>query len=94
MPAPKLDDAAIETNLSALDGWSRKGDKIERKFEFDDFLTAIAFINRIAPLAEEADHHPELFNVYNRVEIELTTHDSGGITQKDFDLAAAIDAVA
>lgn len=94
MPAPKLDDATIEANLSDLNGWARKGDKIERKFEFDDFLAAIAFINRIAPLAEEADHHPELFNVYNRVEIELTTHDSGGITQKDFDLATAIDAVA
>lgn len=89
----KLDDETIQSRLGDLDGWSRDGDKIERKLEFDSFMDAIAFINRIAPLADEADHHPELFNVYNRVELVLTTHDAGGLTAKDFALAAQIDAV-
>ena len=89
----KLDDAAISQRLGALDGWARNGTQIERKLEFDDFMSAIAFINRIAELAEAADHHPELFNVYNRVELVLTTHDAGGLTAKDFDLAEQIDGV-
>jgi 4a-hydroxytetrahydrobiopterin dehydratase len=91
--ADKLSDDAIEKHLTGLDGWSRDGDQIERKLEFDNFLEAIEFINRVAPLAEAADHHPELFNVYNRVEIVLTTHDAGGITGKDFALASRIDNV-
>ena len=89
----KLDDAAIEVGLKTLPLWKRESDTIKRKFEFDTFLNAIAFINRIAPLAESADHHPELFNVYNRVEIVLTTHDADGVTEKDFSLARQIDAV-
>lgn len=88
----KLSDDEITTRLAALDGWSRAGDQIERKLEFDDFLSAIAFINRIAELAEAADHHPEIFNVYNRVELVLTTHDAGGLTARDFALAEKIDA--
>lgn len=91
--ADKLDEAAIERHLDAVPEWSRDGDKIERELEFEDFMAAIDFINRVAPLAEEADHHPELFNVYNQVEIVLTTHDAGGLTQKDFDLAQKIDGV-
>ncbi len=89
----KLTDDAISAALAAAPEWTRNGDQIERKLEFDDFLSAIAFINRIAPLAEAADHHPELFNVYNRVEIVLTTHDASGITEKDFALARRIDEV-
>ncbi|RAL24673.1 4a-hydroxytetrahydrobiopterin dehydratase [Lujinxingia litoralis] len=88
-----LAEATISEGLEALDGWEREGDRIKRELIFDDFLSAIAFINRVAPLAEAADHHPELFNVYNRVELVLTTHDAGGLTAKDFDLAAAIDRV-
>jgi 4a-hydroxytetrahydrobiopterin dehydratase len=89
----KLSDDEIETKLAALDSWSRSGEKIERKLQFDGFLDAVAFINRIAELAEAADHHPEIFNVYNRVELVLTTHDADGLTAKDFALAAQIDAV-
>jgi 4a-hydroxytetrahydrobiopterin dehydratase len=91
--AEKLSDDAISKHLEALENWERNGDQIERKLEFEDFLAAIEFINRVAPLAEAADHHPELFNVYNRVEIVLTTHDAGGITEKDFALASRIDGV-
>ena len=87
----KLSSKDIEAGLERLDGWTRDGDQIERKLEFDGFMEAIAFINRIAELADAADHHPEIFNVYNRVELVLTTHDAGGLTQKDFDLAAKID---
>ena len=89
----KLDDAEIGNRINTLQGWSRNGDQIERKLEFGTFLDAIAFINRIAELAEAADHHPEIFNVYNRVELVLTTHDADGLTAKDFDLATQIDAV-
>ena len=89
----RLSDAQIEARLSELDGWVRNGNAIERKLQFGSFADAIAFINRIAPLADEADHHPEIFNVYNRVELTLTTHDAAGLTAKDFDLAAKIDPV-
>ncbi len=94
MSAEKLSDERIEERLATLDGWDRDGDKIEKHYEFDGFEEAIEFINRIAPLAERANHHPEIFNVYNRVELVLTTHDAGGLTDKDFDLAAQIDEVA
>lgn len=73
--------------------WSGDTNAIKRELEFDDFLAAIAFINALAPHAEELDHHPELFNVYNRVEITLTTHDADGVTPLDFELASRIDAL-
>ncbi len=88
-----LDANTIRTALDDLDGWERDGDVIRREFRFDGFRDAIDFIVRLADLADEADHHPELTNVYNRVTVELTTHDAGGITQKDLDLAAAIQGV-
>ncbi|MGM0555512.1 MAG: 4a-hydroxytetrahydrobiopterin dehydratase [Myxococcota bacterium] len=89
--ADLLNDAEIADRLEALDGWTREDDVIERKFEFSGFMEAIGFINNIAPLADEADHHPEIFNVYNTVDLTLTTHDAGGLTDKDFDLAEQID---
>lgn len=89
-----MTEEEIETALGSLTGWSRTDNKIERKLEFDSFMDAIGFINRIAELADAADHHPEIFNVYNRVELVLTTHDAGGLTQKDFDLASEINHVA
>lgn len=92
--AEKLDDNRIEEMLELIPEWNREGDKIRRSFLFDDFMAAIDFINRIAPLAETADHHPEIFNVYNRVDIDLTTHDADGLTVKDFDLAKKIDRTA
>ena len=92
--AERLDDDQIEARLLEIDeGWEREGDEIKRHLEFDGFKEAIAFINRIAEYAEAKDHHPEIFNVYNQVDLTLTTHDAGGLTDKDFDLAARIDTV-
>lgn len=88
-----LDDAAIERELATLDGWERDGDALFRELRFDGFREAIGFIDRVADLAEDAGHHPELTNVYSRVTVRLTTHDAGGITRKDVDLARAIDDV-
>ncbi len=87
-----LDHDTVREALADLDGWELSGDTIRREVVCDGFLEAIAFITRIAPLAEDANHHPELTNVYDTVTIVLTTHDEGGVTEKDLDLARAIDA--
>ncbi len=84
----------IETALADLPGWERDGDAIRRDYSLDGFRDAIDLIVRIADLADEANHHPEMTNVYSNLTVVLTTHDAGGITQKDLDLAAAIEAVA
>ncbi len=89
-----LDHDAVRARLADLDGWELAGDAIRREFTFDGFREAIDFINRVADLADEADHHPELTNVYASVTIVLTSHDAGGVTEKDLALAAAIDQVA
>ena len=96
MPARiKITDPEIlAKHTAALDGWRVDGDTIKRDIEFKDFLTAVEFIQKLAPHAEELDHHPELFNVYNRVSILLTTHDADGLTEYDFVLAAKLDDVA
>jgi 4a-hydroxytetrahydrobiopterin dehydratase len=74
--------------------WSQRPDALERDFEFDDFGGAIAFVNRVADVAEEADHHPDiLVHGWNKVRLTLTTHDSGGLTEKDHALARRIDGV-
>jgi 4a-hydroxytetrahydrobiopterin dehydratase len=74
--------------------WSQRPDALERDFEFDDFAGAIAFVNRVADVAEEADHHPDiLVHGWNKVRLTLTTHDSGGLTEKDHALARRIDGV-
>lgn len=88
-----LDDDTITPALAELPGWERDGSAIRREYTFDGFLEAVAFITRLAPVAEEANHHPELTNVYATVTVVLTTHDEGGITHKDLDLARAIEAV-
>jgi 4a-hydroxytetrahydrobiopterin dehydratase len=74
-----------------LKKWSFDGTYISRNFKFSDFVNAFAFMTSVALLAEKADHHPDWSNVYNTVNIKLNTHDAKGITQLDFDLAAAID---
>jgi 4a-hydroxytetrahydrobiopterin dehydratase len=96
MTVSKLDDAARAAALSALPHWRYDSDAqgIRRNLRFSDFAEAFGFMTRVAILAEKADHHPEWFNVYNRVEILLTTHDAGGMSQRDVDLAAAIDFIA
>lgn len=80
--------------LASLPGWEREGDVIERAFEFKDFNAAFGFMSRVALAAERMDHHPEWTNVYNRVLIRLSTHDAGGLTQRDFKLAARINELA
>lgn len=82
----------------ALDGlpdwdWDEARDAITRSFVFADFVEAFGFMSRVALLAEKADHHPEWSNVWNRVDILLTTHDAGGLSPRDIELAAAIDAL-
>ncbi len=81
----------IEVQLSKLPDWSRDGNTIGREFVFRDFVEAFGFMGSVALLAERANHHPDWSNVYNRVTIELTTHDAGGLTASDFALAGEID---
>ena len=89
----KLSDTERTEALGALTGWTLQPDRdaIERSSKFKDFSTAWGFMNRVALAAEAADHHPEWFNVYNRVDIVLSTHDAGGLTAKDVALAQKID---
>jgi 4a-hydroxytetrahydrobiopterin dehydratase len=93
MPA-KLTDSEIEIALRGLSGWNRTGNAISRKFTFPSFEAAIAFVNRVAKLAEEVDHHPDITINYRHVAMRLTTHSEGGLTRKDFDLARKIEAAA
>jgi 4a-hydroxytetrahydrobiopterin dehydratase len=88
-----MTNAAVDAALADREGWVRDGDAIVRRLRFPSFLDAIAFIGRLGPVAESADHHPELTNVYRDVTVRLTTHEAGGITSRDLDLAHAIDAV-
>ena len=95
MSVEKLSEEERTSWLAALPDWSlaRDGDAIERKFKFADFSEAFAFMTRVAMIAETRDHHPEWFNVYNRVEITLTTHDADGLSLRDVKMARKIDAL-
>lgn len=92
----RLTDGHREESLAALPAWSYDParDAISRRFLFGDFGEAFAFMTRVALLAEKADHHPEWSNVWNRVDVLLTTHDAGGLSTRDIQMAAAIDALA
>lgn len=96
MAVVRLEGAARETALQALPGWRPVDgrDAIIKSFRFADFNTAFAFMSRVALTAEKLDHHPEWFNVYNRVEITLTTHDAGGLSERDVALGSFIDQAA
>ncbi len=94
MTPRKLDDVAIAKHLADMPDWKRDGDAIKRKLTFDDFVTAFGFMASVALVAEKMNHHPEWSNVYNRVSIALSTHDAGGISESDFELARAIDQLA
>ena len=96
MASEKLAPAQIEERLSALNAeaatpWGIQEGRLRKEFRFADFNAAWGFLSRVALLAEKMDHHPEWWNVYNRVRIELTTHDAGGISELDFRLAAAAE---
>ena len=90
-----LTNDQIKEALAKLPGWTFAEDKLSRKYRFANFTEAMSFINEMAFACEKANHHPELFNVYSRVEIGLTTHDTGNkVTPKDVDLAAELEKIA
>ena len=87
-----LSDAEIQTRLADLEGWHLADGAIEREWKLDDFAAAVAFVNRVADLAERANHHPDiLIHGWNKVRLTLSTHSEGGLTDSDFALAASID---
>lgn len=87
----RLDDAGVAQALPQTPGWERAGSEIRRTYRFKDFREALAFVNRVGDLAERAGHHPDIDIRYNAVTLALTTHDAGGLSAKDFELAHAID---
>lgn len=86
----RLTDAEIQAQMAQVPDWSLEGDRLQRTYRFKDFVEAIAFVNKLVEPAEAAGHHPDIAISYNRVTVTLTTHDAGGLTQKDFDLAATL----
>ena len=96
MKREKLERAAIAEQLAGLDGWTLKEDasSISRTFKFGGFAEAFGFMTQAALAAEKLNHHPEWFNVYSRVEVTLNTHDAGGLTELDFQLARAMEKAA
>ena len=93
MAAKKLSDAEIQKNLEQLNGWTVEDGKLHKEFQFDTFVTAFGFMAQLALVAESMNHHPEWFNVYNRVTIDLMTHDAGGISELDFQWAQQADSI-
>ena len=92
--AQPLTEQEVRSALDRLPGWSVVNGKLHREFKFRDFSYAFGFMATAATTIEKRDHHPEWFNVYNRVTVDLTTHDAGGITSKDTDLAALLNDIA
>lgn len=90
----KLSETEIEIALTRLPHWSVRGGKLHREYKFPDFVHAFGFMTKAALAAEAMNHHPEWFNVWNAVRIDLSTHDVGGITNKDFELAAKMETLA
>ncbi len=88
-----LSDIEIQRRLGSLPGWSRKGDVLSKTYQFRDFTGAMELVNNIARVAERANHHPDIDIRFNKVTCALTTHDAGGITKKDLDLATEIEAL-
>ena len=91
MKSSLLLEVEVSTRLAAVPRWQEQGNEIVRTFEFRDFEAALAFVNKVGELAENAGHHPDIDIRWNKVKLALTTHDAGGLTSKDFDLAAEID---
>ena len=94
MRLPLLSDIEIQRELNALGGWSRRGEAIVKTYEFATFPDAIAWVSRVATAAETANHHPDLDIRFTRVAAALTSHESGGVTARDFALARSMDALA
>ena len=93
MARTKMTIDEIEKNLVNLTDWTVANDKLARKFAFPDFAESLAFVNKIGVIAESRDHHPDILFGWGYAEIFITTHDAGGITQRDFDLARAIETI-
>jgi 4a-hydroxytetrahydrobiopterin dehydratase len=94
MSIPRATESEIQKTVSQLEFWTVENGKLHREYRFRDFVQAFGFMAQAALLAERAAHHPEWFNVYNRVVVDLTTHESQGITQKDLDLAREMEQIA
>lgn len=93
MAPAKLNDQELQSALERLRGWSIQNNKLHREYKFSDFAHAFGFMATAAVLIEKMNHHPEWLNVYNRVSVDLTTHDAGGITTKDLELADLLDKI-
>lgn len=89
----RLDTDEISGSLESIPEWTIESDKLFREFAFSRFVEAFGFMASVAIVAEKQNHHPEWFNVYNKVRIHLTTHEAGGITENDFALARSIDKI-
>ncbi len=87
----RLSEDEIKSSLRKTKGWKRVGKEIKKTYTFDDFTKSIEFVNRVAHLADEADHHPDILVQYDKVTLTLSTHDEGGLTSRDFRLASRID---
>jgi 4a-hydroxytetrahydrobiopterin dehydratase len=93
-PQAKLAGDALDEAVAGLPGWSLRAGKLHREFRFDDFVAAFGFMTRVALVAEAMDHHPEWSNVYSRVSVDLTSHDVGGVTDRDVALARRMNELA
>ena len=91
---PKLSKPEIASALRKIDGWTVANGKLHREYQFADFVHAFGFMATAALIVEKMGHHPEWFNVYDRLSVDLTTHDAGGITKKDVDLARVLETLA
>ena len=91
MAITKLTDADISAQFEEISGWTVENEKLHKEFQFNSFVEAFGFMVRVALIAESMNHHPEWFNVYNRVTVDLATHDAGGISALEFELAKKID---
>ena len=90
----KLTEQEVQHALQTLATWSIVNGKLHKTFQFDSFVAAFGFMTKVALVAEAMNHHPEWSNVYNRVTVDLTTHDAGGLSRRDFELAAKMDSLA
>jgi 4a-hydroxytetrahydrobiopterin dehydratase len=91
--AQLLTEPEIQDRANSLSGWTVEGNKLQTNRKFKDFVAAIEFVNKLVEPAESAGHHPDIEISYNKVKVTLTTHDAGGLTQKDFDLATVISQI-
>jgi 4a-hydroxytetrahydrobiopterin dehydratase len=88
-----LSDDQIQERLQGLEGWERDGESIRKQFKLDDFKGSVDFVNRLTPVAEDMNHHPDLEISWNKVTVSISTHSEGGLTENDFELAGKIDSL-